>query len=263
VKLDNDSDDSDVEDSSRAITLDRTKTGIISNRRPKIGTPALSGTTTPSTEASGGATPRHSIMAAAKQEAARRKLYSMFFRGPVLGTDMDAEPVAESSQAAQAREAERVVIVEEHIEVRKEKKSKKRKAREEGVERAKREKKAKTEMEERSEDRDETKREKKRRRREAAAETGADASRAASELAEDPAASDGPPPGATVSTGPEERRRRKEEKRARKEERRKRREKEKSKEEKRAMKEAGRDGVADGSALASGKSERRKQKRDS
>lgn len=70
-----------------ALSLKRTSTGIISNRRPTTGTPALSGTTTPSeSQASGSATPgpRLSIMAAAKQQAARRMLYTMFYRGPVL-----------------------------------------------------------------------------------------------------------------------------------------------------------------------------------
>lgn len=76
-----------------ALSLKRTSTGIISNRRPTTGTPALSGTTTPSeSQASGSATPgpRLSIMAAAKQQAARRMLYSMFYRGPVLTNEEES-----------------------------------------------------------------------------------------------------------------------------------------------------------------------------
>ena len=50
------------------LTLQKTKTGIISNRRPVTGTPALSGTATPGSEpsSSGTSTPRLSVMAAAK-----------------------------------------------------------------------------------------------------------------------------------------------------------------------------------------------------
>ncbi|OBZ71372.1 hypothetical protein A0H81_08742 [Grifola frondosa] len=73
VKLHKDDDDSD-EDSTSALTstiaLQRTSTGIISNRRP-----VTSGTATPDSQPGGSATPRLNIMAVAKQEAARRTLY--------------------------------------------------------------------------------------------------------------------------------------------------------------------------------------------
>ncbi|KAI0689047.1 hypothetical protein BC835DRAFT_1308536 [Cytidiella melzeri] len=97
VKVYNDSDSEDTDDAATAITFQRTSTGIISNRRPFASTPAShSGTATPSSSGTiGGSMPRMSIMAAAKQEAAKRTLYSMFFRGPVLGTDIVEHAVKE------------------------------------------------------------------------------------------------------------------------------------------------------------------------
>ncbi|KAG1751182.1 hypothetical protein EDB19DRAFT_1675824 [Suillus lakei] len=81
---DDDDDDDQNEDSSGSTTLQlkRTATGIISNRRPLSGTPA-SGTSTPDTVAY----PRTSILTIAKREAARKGLYSRFFRGPTLAPD--------------------------------------------------------------------------------------------------------------------------------------------------------------------------------
>ncbi|KAI0953126.1 hypothetical protein AcW1_007432 [Taiwanofungus camphoratus] len=91
VKLHRDDDDNtdSAETSTPTVELQRTETGIISNRRPKTGTAALSGSATPSSEASGSAIPRMSVMAAAKQEAAKRMLYSTFYRGPVIGCNDD------------------------------------------------------------------------------------------------------------------------------------------------------------------------------
>lgn len=67
------------------MSLKRTSTGILSNRRPVTGTIATSsGTATPDTEDT---SPRLSLLATAKREAAKRGLYSRFFRGPVLGPD--------------------------------------------------------------------------------------------------------------------------------------------------------------------------------
>ncbi|KAH8998652.1 hypothetical protein EDB92DRAFT_1836416 [Lactarius akahatsu] len=78
----------------RSSTLDlrQTSTGILSNLPPVVGTPISSDDITPDT-ASGSSTPRLSIMALAKREAARRGLYSRFFRGPVLGPDVQSETV--------------------------------------------------------------------------------------------------------------------------------------------------------------------------
>ncbi|KAJ7147073.1 hypothetical protein C8R43DRAFT_539375 [Mycena crocata] len=91
IKLDGDSDDSDAETNVN-VSLKRTSTGILSNRRPVTGTTAeSSGATTPDVESP---SPRLSLLATAKREAAKRGLYSRFFRGPVLGPDT---PVANES----------------------------------------------------------------------------------------------------------------------------------------------------------------------
>ncbi|KAG6335561.1 hypothetical protein ID866_3524 [Astraeus odoratus] len=83
-------DEEDEDDPSKndASDIARTSTGIISNRRPVNGTPAsetTSGMTTPDPITD----PRLSLIAIAKREAAKRGLYSKFFRGPVLGPDTD------------------------------------------------------------------------------------------------------------------------------------------------------------------------------
>ncbi|KIY63398.1 hypothetical protein CYLTODRAFT_458153 [Cylindrobasidium torrendii FP15055 ss-10] len=103
IKIYNSDDDSDESDSdeqtSVAPKLARTTTGILSNKRPTTGTAAL-----PSPPASGTSTPNLSLMAQAKREVARRRLYSGFFKGPVLGPDptfLDA-PVQSSEPAAEA-----------------------------------------------------------------------------------------------------------------------------------------------------------------
>lgn len=104
VKLHNDDSDSDSADTPELVAeLQRTKTGIISNRRPKTGTSALSGTVTPSSAASGSSTPRLSVMAAAKQEAARRVLYASFFRGPIIGFNDDVALQAETQVDTEIR----------------------------------------------------------------------------------------------------------------------------------------------------------------
>ncbi|KAH9042203.1 hypothetical protein EDB85DRAFT_1918540 [Lactarius pseudohatsudake] len=97
------SDDEDGDASTRNVhssTLDlrQTSTGILSNLPPVVGTPISSGDITPDT-ASGSSTPRLSIMALAKREAARRGLYSRFFRGPVLGPDVQSETVETEATA--------------------------------------------------------------------------------------------------------------------------------------------------------------------
>ncbi|KAK7681574.1 hypothetical protein QCA50_015307 [Cerrena zonata] len=84
IQADDDSDATpDSGSSTPAVEFKRTTTGIISNRRPLLGASALSGSSTPeaSTSTSGTSTPRISLMAAAKQEAARRSL--------ILGSSVD------------------------------------------------------------------------------------------------------------------------------------------------------------------------------
>lgn len=68
--------------SGSSTPLDRTSTGIISNKPQKVGLSALE---TPDVVKC----TRMSVMAIAKRESARRGLYSRFFRGPVLGPDAE------------------------------------------------------------------------------------------------------------------------------------------------------------------------------
>ncbi|KIM66857.1 hypothetical protein SCLCIDRAFT_7756 [Scleroderma citrinum Foug A] len=83
--------------------LKRTSTGIISNRRPTSGTP-VSGSPDPTTSS------QLSLIAAAKREAVKRGLYSRFFRGPVLGPDVDSStsvtPTGSSSPAPESSSQE-------------------------------------------------------------------------------------------------------------------------------------------------------------
>ncbi|KZT18438.1 hypothetical protein NEOLEDRAFT_1173578 [Neolentinus lepideus HHB14362 ss-1] len=92
--------DSDEEDSadteqSSSVIIARTRTGILSNRRPVEGTPASSGAVTPDSGSSDSSGPKLSLLTLARKEAAKKGLYSMFFRGPVLGPDEDAIPTDE------------------------------------------------------------------------------------------------------------------------------------------------------------------------
>ncbi|TBU44508.1 hypothetical protein BD309DRAFT_958301 [Dichomitus squalens] len=131
VKVHNSDDESDSEGSTTpALSLQRTKTGIISNRRPTTGTPALSGTTTPSEpQSSGAVTPRLSIMAQAKQQAARRMLYSMFYRGPVLSTeDVEKTMQVSTTNSPEPSSASAPLLVEKASKESKRKKRKKRKS---------------------------------------------------------------------------------------------------------------------------------------
>lgn len=77
--------------SGSSTPLDRTSTGILSNKPQKVGLSALE---TPAASKSTGL----GIMALAKRESARRGLYSRFFRGPVLGTDAEEPQVLEVAQ---------------------------------------------------------------------------------------------------------------------------------------------------------------------
>ncbi|KAK1226295.1 hypothetical protein PQX77_010768 [Marasmius sp. AFHP31] len=108
VKISNDSDDSDSDpaDDTSVPLLKRTTTGILSNRRPTSVTPATtSGTSTPAAPQMDG--PKLSLIALAKREAAKRNLYSRFYRGPVLGPDTPEEQsMLQSSTESQMQKAE-------------------------------------------------------------------------------------------------------------------------------------------------------------
>ncbi|PAV17031.1 ribosome biogenesis [Pyrrhoderma noxium] len=99
VKIHKDEDDSsnsdpDIPDQLPALI--RTSTGLISNKRPMFSTSvslSSSGSSTPSSSEASSSNSRMSIVAIAKRDAARRGLYSRFFRGPVLGPDTLNEEV--------------------------------------------------------------------------------------------------------------------------------------------------------------------------
>ncbi|KAJ8463131.1 hypothetical protein ONZ45_g17692 [Pleurotus djamor] len=90
---DESSDGETITPSNDPTNLKRTKMGILCNRRPVNGTPASSstssGTSTPSFPAASSSTTTLSLLASAKREAAKRNLYSRFFKGPILGPDED------------------------------------------------------------------------------------------------------------------------------------------------------------------------------
>ncbi|TDL16226.1 hypothetical protein BD410DRAFT_643449 [Rickenella mellea] len=91
-----DTSDSDDDASSSQPTLKRTSTGLLSNRRPTHGTPATSGTATPTTtdpNANPNIPPRLSLLATAKREAAKRSLYARFLRGPVVAPVSDIDVI--------------------------------------------------------------------------------------------------------------------------------------------------------------------------
>ena len=74
--------------STNTTSIKYTSTGILSNRRPIDGTTptTTSGTNTPENTAAAPSY-RLGLLATAKRDAAKRGLYSKFFRGPVLGPD--------------------------------------------------------------------------------------------------------------------------------------------------------------------------------
>ncbi|KAF8527451.1 hypothetical protein BU17DRAFT_61596 [Hysterangium stoloniferum] len=89
IKISDDEEGETTADSSSQTTLLRTTTGILSNRRPVSLTPGTSGTATP-TEQEPLYAPRLSLMAIAKRDTARKRLYASFFRGPVLDPEIDS-----------------------------------------------------------------------------------------------------------------------------------------------------------------------------
>ncbi|KAI0755132.1 hypothetical protein C8Q80DRAFT_1266630 [Daedaleopsis nitida] len=216
VKVHNSDDESDSEQSSTlAPSLKRTSTGIISNRRPTSGTPALSGTTTPSesqASGSGSVTPRLSIMAAAKQQAARRMLYSMFYRGPVL-TNEDEKAAAEEPNSAARSSSASLPTISSVKDIGKVRKDKKRKA--DMVE-------SREKQERKRQKREAKARERKGKAREGKASSTEDITEGGERLGESDDVAVDLDHKAARKAARAERRRRKEEKRARKEERRKR-----------------------------------------
>ncbi|TRM64070.1 hypothetical protein BD626DRAFT_547799 [Schizophyllum amplum] len=83
---DDESDDKSDDNAPTLAALNRTSTGILSNRAPVLGVSALSSETS-----SGTSTPTvsMSIFAQAKRETAKRTLYGRFYRGAVIKSDDD------------------------------------------------------------------------------------------------------------------------------------------------------------------------------
>ncbi|KAJ3970697.1 hypothetical protein EV361DRAFT_950360 [Lentinula raphanica] len=173
VKIDDsDASDSDELQSNAAPTLRRTTTGILSNRRPVDVTPSsTSGISTP--DCSSSQAPRLSLIALAKREAAKRNLYSRFYRGAILISEEDdpRSPNSGGSTPPTPRPAQEPVLSrskskgkgkeEEQAQVdRKKEKKRKKKRKVEDVQN--------DELEDRAESKEE-RRERKRRKKEAKA----------------------------------------------------------------------------------------------
>lgn len=78
----------DQDEATPKPTLTRTSTGLISHKRPVLGTPASSGRSTPIPPSFDAQLPRANLLAVAKRESARKGLYARFFRGPVLAPEI-------------------------------------------------------------------------------------------------------------------------------------------------------------------------------
>ncbi|KAG8935542.1 hypothetical protein FRC02_007686 [Tulasnella sp. 418] len=91
IKLHSDEeDDTGASPSPDPGIIQRTHTGIISHRRPHINS---SGSCTPimvNGPESGSVTPKLSVMALARREAAKRGLYSRFYRGPIITSEWES-----------------------------------------------------------------------------------------------------------------------------------------------------------------------------
>lgn len=112
--------------SGSSTLIDRTSTGIISNKPRKVGLPALETLIASKSMGMG-------VMALAKRESARRNLYSQFFRGPVLGTDTEEPQSFEVAQRLSPSHSE-PNDPRCKLSIKEQRKGKKRKSWEEGEE---------------------------------------------------------------------------------------------------------------------------------
>lgn len=91
------------ESTNAPMVLQRTVTGTISHLRPTHGTPAYEHKDSiPISSAS--ASTRLSLLATARRELARKQLYSLFYRGPIIGVP-DSIPVVPPESESAAMEA--------------------------------------------------------------------------------------------------------------------------------------------------------------
>jgi len=98
-KDDGDEDTDTPQPSGSGTPIDRTSTGIISNKPQKVGLSVLETLTASKST-------RMSVMSLAKRESARRGLYSQFFRGPILGPDTEESQVLEVAQRSSPSRSE-------------------------------------------------------------------------------------------------------------------------------------------------------------
>lgn len=112
--------------SGSATPIDRTSTGIISNKPQKVGLSVLD--TLATSKGTG-----ISVVALAKRESARRGLYSRFFRGPVLSSDAEELPDLRVAQQPPRRCSE-PNVPNRSVSITEQGKGKKRKSQEEGGE---------------------------------------------------------------------------------------------------------------------------------
>ncbi|KAI5116484.1 hypothetical protein M0805_009053 [Coniferiporia weirii] len=161
IHKDGDDDSSNTDaDTPSLPALTRTSTGLLSNKRPLTCTSVSLGETSSSADA-----PRMSLLATAKRDAARKGLYARFFRGPVIGPDLDSdEKIASTSttisEVLVPSIAPAIVVQDREVELaekpRKEKRSDRKKKEKSGRtnedKEKKRDKKGKKKEEERVED---------------------------------------------------------------------------------------------------------------
>lgn len=110
--------------SGSSTPIDRTSTGIISNKPRKVGLSALEKLTSSKTTGM-------SVMSLAKRESARHGLYSRFFRGPILGSDTEEPRVLEVAQRLSPSRLESS-NPKHTVSITEPRNGKKRKSREEG-----------------------------------------------------------------------------------------------------------------------------------
>ncbi|KZS96057.1 hypothetical protein SISNIDRAFT_451740 [Sistotremastrum niveocremeum HHB9708] len=93
ISIDGNESDQDSGDSTTPslAPLNKTTTGILSNRRPVLSTPTDSGATTP-VELPTPLQNNLSLAALAKRTEIRQRLYSRFYRGAVLSPECDSMP---------------------------------------------------------------------------------------------------------------------------------------------------------------------------
>ena len=112
--------------SGSSTPIDRTSTGIISNKPQKVGLSVLETCTTSKSTGM-------SVLSLTKRESARRDLYSRFFRGPILGPDTEEPQVLEMARRSSPSRSESN-NPKCSVSIAELRKGEKRKSREEGEE---------------------------------------------------------------------------------------------------------------------------------